>query len=102
MKKLPKLGQRVRLLVPRPDYSCGHLTNDGRIYVPVGTEGMVGETNVPSVCGKNGQARYFCCVDFPHEIKLEDCKGKAAEHWDKKCKYRVAAYPEEIELVEDK
>lgn len=92
-----KIGDHVKLVVMRPDYTCGHSTIDGKIYISAGAQGIIGAVKVPSVRGKNGIARYFVCVDFPNDTPLTDCKGVAAKHWDGKSGYRCACYPEELE-----
>ena len=73
-----RVGDNVTLAVMRPEYSCGHRTSDGRIYIPAGTTGVVGAVRVPAV---RGRERYFVCVDFPRTTGLIDRKGKAATHW---------------------
>lgn len=91
--KTLKVGDQVTLAQNRPEYSSGHATGDGRIYVPAGTKGIVGAVRVPSVTGK---PRFFICVDSPPEVALVDFKGSPAKHWDQKSRKRVAAYREEL------
>lgn len=87
-----KIGDRVTLAVACPDYTCGHNTWDGRVYIPVGSKGTIGAILVPSVYGN----RIFHCVDFPKETPLQDYRGRAATHWDSTSGYRCAVYPDEI------
>ena len=99
-----KIGDRVRLTVARPDYSCGHKTPDGRMYIPVGTVGVIGVVNVPFVSGPN-RKQGFACLDVPAgSFKFENCNGVRAVHWsetqtDQGNFFRCAVVAEEIELV---
>jgi hypothetical protein len=92
-------GDRVTLAAALSEYSCGHDTPTGQIFIPAGTEGVVRRVKVPAVFVRNGKTRFFVCVDFkPEEVqKFEDHRGRPAEYKHKCRALRVAAYPEELE-----
>lgn len=75
-----KIGDKVVLANSLAEYSCGHKTPDGKVYVKGGTEGEVAVLHVPSARCENV---YFHCIDFPTDIELIDCNGRKVEHWGK-------------------
>jgi len=94
-----KVGDKVKLIRPLADYSCGHKTIDGKVYVPSGTKGVVGAIKVPSVWRDNVT---FCCVDFNFRPAFVDYVGKPANHWQRKDlsqQFRVAAKANDIEAL---
>ena len=77
-----RIGDQVTLAVPRPDYTSGHRTPDGRIYVPAGTVGTVAAVNVPYVTGPDRKKRGFTCVDFSVcTTQFRDVFGRPVSHW---------------------
>ena len=79
--KALNIGDRVTLAVPRNDYTCGHKTADGLIYVPAGTIGVIGAVNVPYVTGRDGR-HGFACVDFNvGTTQFRDVFGRPVSHW---------------------
>lgn len=89
-----KIGDTVTLSERRLVY--GHFPEgwDGRAYIPAGTQGVIGATNVPTVTGKE---RVFVCVDFPPDTPLIGSNGRTLEienpHGNKR---RTSAYAHEL------
>ena len=88
-----KVGTPVTLAKTLKEYSCGHKTPDGCVYIPAGTTGIVGATKVPAVHSNHN----FVCVDFQPTTTLVDCNGKSVTHWATFInQFRVGAFPDDL------
>ena len=84
------------LAVKLKEYSCGHNTPGGCVYVPAGTKGVVGAVRVPSTCR---EGVVFCCVDFKQRIKFVNCYGKPCKSKHRKdlsLNFRVGALASQL------
>ena len=97
MKKLPKVGDKVKLNQFTPIY--GYFLADypyNKGYIKRDTIGECNVTNVPAPLIN----RLFACIDFPPDTPLFTRHGEPIPYKNPhNNSYRVAVYPEECELI---